>query len=183
MTRVRDGDQDAAEMLITEFEPQIRRLVRFRLTDPQLRRTVDSADICQSVFTNFFIRISLGDFEFQEPRQLFGLLATMARNKLIQRYRKEACRRPQDGQLIFYGELAEELQATSMSPTPSQVVAAKELVEKLEGKLSPDEIRISELRRDGKSWGEISEMLGEGADALRKRLSRACDRVLKQFEY
>jgi hypothetical protein len=35
-------------------DPAIRRVVRVRLQDRQLRRLLDSMDICQSVLGNFF---------------------------------------------------------------------------------------------------------------------------------
>src|SRR5262249_35579497 len=49
IVRVRLGDQRAAAELVGRYEPAIRRAVRFRLTDPRLRRTCDSMDVCQSV--------------------------------------------------------------------------------------------------------------------------------------
>src|SRR5262245_23610315 len=50
MRRVRAGDEQAAADLVRRYEPAIRRAVRVRLRDPQLRRLLDSIDICQSVF-------------------------------------------------------------------------------------------------------------------------------------
>src|SRR5947207_683217 len=55
MARVRDGDQQAAADLVRALEPELRRAVRVRLSDPRLRRTVDSVDVCQSVLANFFV--------------------------------------------------------------------------------------------------------------------------------
>jgi hypothetical protein len=60
LRRVRSGDQEAATALVRQFEPEIRRVVRLRLTDPRMRRVIDSADICQSVLANFFVRAAAG---------------------------------------------------------------------------------------------------------------------------
>lgn len=38
----------------------LRRIVRMRFTDARLRRQMDSMDICQSVFGDFFVRMALG---------------------------------------------------------------------------------------------------------------------------
>ncbi len=54
MKPVRSGDEQAAVEMVKAYEPEIRRDVRLRLTDRKLRRTLDSTDICQSVFGNFF---------------------------------------------------------------------------------------------------------------------------------
>ena len=53
--RVRAGDEQASALLVHRYEPAIRIAVRARLTDPKLRRVLDSMDICQSVLGNFFI--------------------------------------------------------------------------------------------------------------------------------
>jgi RNA polymerase sigma-70 factor (ECF subfamily) len=54
--RVRSGDDAAAAKLVRHYGPALRRAVRTRLTDPELRRLLDSMDICQSVLASFFVR-------------------------------------------------------------------------------------------------------------------------------
>ena len=78
MDRVRQGDGQAASELLRYYEPEIRRDIRLRLTSAKLRRVVDSMDISQSVFGNFFVRAAHGEFEFEHPNQLLRLLSTMA---------------------------------------------------------------------------------------------------------
>ena len=49
----------------------------------QLRRLLDSTDVCQSVLGNFFDRAGAGQFELKDPKQLrLRLLVTMARNRI-----------------------------------------------------------------------------------------------------
>ena len=81
--RVRAGDEQASTELVRRYEPAIRVAVRARLTDPKLRRLLDSMDVCQSVLGNFFARAATGQFELDRPDQLVALLATMARNRVI----------------------------------------------------------------------------------------------------
>src|SRR5215475_11805475 len=92
--RVRNGDEHAAAELVRRYEPAIRRAVRFRLTDPRLRRTCDSMDVCQSVLLSFFVRVGSGQYDLETPEQLLRLLTTMARNKLLNQARQHhaACR-------------------------------------------------------------------------------------------
>src|SRR5436190_14561840 len=91
--RVRAGDPEAAAELVRQYEPQIRRIIRLRLTDPRLNRVLDSMDICQSVLANFFVRAAAGQFELDQPEQLLKLLATMARNKLLNQAKRHRTRR------------------------------------------------------------------------------------------
>lgn len=94
--RVRAGDEQAAYELVRRYEPAIRAAVRVRLSDPGLRRVLDSMDVCQSVFLNFFMRAASGQFELETPEHLLRLLVTMARNKLTNLARKQrAARRDQ----------------------------------------------------------------------------------------
>ena len=68
--RVRAGDEQASAELVRLYEPAIRVAVRARLTDPRLRRLLDSTDVCQSVLGNFFGRAASGQFEIKDPKQL-----------------------------------------------------------------------------------------------------------------
>src|SRR6185295_2498645 len=83
MARLREGDEAVAALVVQHFEPELRRVIRLRLTDPFLRRLFDSSDICQSVMANFFVRVALGQFHLDQPKNLLNLLATMARNKVL----------------------------------------------------------------------------------------------------
>src|SRR5437868_13055213 len=92
--RVRGGDGAAAAELVRRYEPALRAAIRVRLTDPHLRRVLDSTDVCQSVLANFFVRAAAGQFDLDRPEQLLGLLATMARNKVTNlALRERAARR------------------------------------------------------------------------------------------
>jgi DNA-directed RNA polymerase specialized sigma24 family protein len=94
--RVRKGDEQASAELVHRYEPAIRIAVRARLTDPRLRRWLDSMDVCQSVLGNFFVRAATGQFELDRPEQLISLLATMARNRVTNHAKREqAARRDQ----------------------------------------------------------------------------------------
>lgn len=179
MGRVRVGDSDAAAELVRRFEPEIRREVRIRLTDPKLRRVVDSMDICQSVLGNFLVRVTLGQFEIEHPNQLFRLLATMARNKVIDRYRNEQVRLAAQNKHApnrAFDRLGEPLDHRE---GPDSVALSRELLCIVIGKLTQEEREIIEMRQQDRSWAEISLELGVNEAALRKKISRACDRVMQ----
>ena len=64
--RVRSGDEQAATQLVQEFEPVVRRELRFRLRDSSARRELDSMDISQSVLSNFFVRVATRQYDLKE---------------------------------------------------------------------------------------------------------------------
>jgi hypothetical protein len=65
--RVQGGDAQAARELVRAYEWAIRLQVRVRLTQPDLRRLLDSMDIVQLVWASFFPRAAAGEFELEDP--------------------------------------------------------------------------------------------------------------------
>jgi RNA polymerase sigma-70 factor (ECF subfamily) len=177
--RVRDGDQDAAAELVKRYEPSIRRAVRFRLADARLGRLLESMDICQSVLASFFIRAASGQYELRTPAQLMKLLTVMARNKLNSQARKELAQR-RDGRRVTSGG-QNESQFVAADASPSTEIAARELLQEVHRRLSADERRILESRNQGYDWATTAATLGGSPEALRRRLSRALDRIAEQL--
>jgi DNA-binding CsgD family transcriptional regulator len=60
-------------------------------------------------------------------------------------------------------------------------VAARELVPEVHRRLSPEERRLVEWRGQGLAWEEIAASLDGSAEALRKKLTRALDRVTEEL--
>ncbi len=179
MCRIRDGDQEAATELVRHYEPTIRRVIRFRLRDTHLKTVLDSMDVCQSVMCSFFLRAAAGQYELEQPEQLVQLLVTMARNKLASRARLELAQRRDRRRVTAAGDQAEQLAAHT--ETPSQVLVARELLEETYRRLAPEELELVRLRHDGLSWDEIAARLGETSQNLRKRFSRALNRVAREL--
>jgi RNA polymerase sigma-70 factor (ECF subfamily) len=177
--RIRAGDEAAAAELVRTYEPVIRRAARVRLTDSRLRRLFDSMDICQSVLASFFVRAALGQYELEQPEQLLRLLVDMSRKKLVDRAREQGAARrdyrrsPAGGQDV--GEVA------AAGPSPSQEVAADELLREFRKRLSEDERQLANRRATGQDWAQIAAESGGSPEALRKRLTRAVDRVAREL--
>lgn len=178
IARVRQGDERAASELVRRYEPAIRRAVRFRLTDPRLRRTCDSMDVCQSVLLSFFVRAASGQYDLDSPEQLLRLLTTMARNKLLNQARQHHAAR-RDNRLVADDLADHDLAAPS--PGPSQQAEAKELLQEIHRRLDADELRLVELRNQGHDWNAIAAMVGGNAPALRQRHHRALARLAQEF--
>jgi RNA polymerase sigma-70 factor (ECF subfamily) len=174
--RVRAGDQEAAAILVKRYESAIRRAVRFRLADAGLGNLLDSMDICQSVLGSFFVRAASGQFELKNPGQLLRLLTAMARNKLNSQARKQLSQR-RDVRRVESRDQG-EIRFVTTGESLSTIVAARDLLEEVHRRLSPDERQLLELRNQGWEWAAIASEVGVGAETLRRRLSRALDRVV-----
>jgi RNA polymerase sigma-70 factor (ECF subfamily) len=174
--RVRAGDPDAAAELVRRYEPTIRRIARLRL-DPQLRRFVESLDICQEVLHSFFVRAALGQYELDTEEQLLHLLGDMARNKAANLARRQRAEQRDVRRLEPESGAVET--ALASGPSPSQVVAGRELLQKFRERLSEQERQLADWRAQGREWADIAAELGESAEALRKRLERGIKRVAR----
>lgn len=181
MRRLAEGDQDAASELVRRYEPEIRRAVRVRLTDPRLRRVIDSVDVCQSVFANFFLRAAVGEYDLNQSGELAALLAAMARNKLLDQVRRMQSLKRDQRRMELPTPSAMEALAES-SPGPDELAAERDLLAEVRKRLSSDERQLADLRTAGYEWGEIAEKLGALPDGLRKKLTRALDRVTKEMK-
>src|SRR5260370_9311639 len=125
--------------------------MRIQLNDSRLRRFVDSADIFQSVFLNFFVRVTGGQYDLDSPEQVIRLLVTMARNRIV-----DHARRPQaqEGGSELWGRLA------APGDSPSDAVARQEIVQEVLRRLTGEERDLAEQRREARSCQEISNALG-----------------------
>jgi RNA polymerase sigma-70 factor (ECF subfamily) len=177
--RVRAGDSAASTELVRRYEPAIRIAIHTRLTDPGLRRLLDTVDICQSVLGNFFVRATVGEFDLDTPEQLIKLLVTMARNRLTDHaLRQQAARRDHRRT-----DPRADAAAGVVDPgaSPSDIVAGKELLEAFHSKLSPAERHLADQRALGRPWADIAQEVGGSPDALRVQLGRAIDRVTQEL--
>jgi RNA polymerase sigma factor (sigma-70 family) len=176
---VRAGDEKAAVQLVRIYEPAIRRAARVRLVDTRLQRLFDSMDISQSVFASFFVRAALGQYELEKPEQLLKLLVSMSRKKLVDHARQEsaACRDYRRAE----GSQNELKHLAAADGNPSQQLAAKELLHEFRNRLGEDERQVADRRAQGWSWEQIAAELGGGPEALRKKLTRAVNRISQQL--
>jgi RNA polymerase sigma-70 factor (ECF subfamily) len=178
LRRVRAGDEQAATELVRRYESAVRVEVRMRLADSRLRRVFDSMDLCQSVMASFFVRAAAGQYELERPEQLVRLLVTIARNKVAyQARRRQAQRRDQRREVAVDRPGREPAGA---EPSPSRVASARELLAEFRRRLTPEELRLADLRADGRGWAEIAAEMGGTAQARRRQLARALDRVAAQ---
>jgi RNA polymerase sigma-70 factor (ECF subfamily) len=179
--RIRAGDDQAAQELVERYEPVIRREVRLRLKDPRLNSQFDWTDVCQSVLASFFLRAASGQYDLDEPAQLVKLLVVMTRHKLANQERRHRAGR-RDYRRLEPQDPAELEGRGVRQPSPSRIVAGRELLEEFRRRLSEEEREMVDLRTQGCEWPEIAAKLGGTSGARRKQFARAVDRVEHQLE-
>lgn len=179
VARVRAGDPDAAAEFVRRYEPEVRRVVRARLTDPAMRRELDTMDVAQSVLAAFFVRVGAGAFDLDSPGGLLALLTQMVRNRLRNHHRRVTAEKRDKGRQVAGSGIFDGV--AGAGPTPSRDAAARELLAEVRRRLSPDERHVAEQRQLGRNWAEIAAELGRNAEAVRKQFERAVARVATEL--
>ncbi len=170
LDRIRAGDEAAARELLARYEAQVRLVVRRQL--PRLLRSrFDSLDFLQSVWASFFLRLRAGPEKFEDPRFLVTFLAQVAKNKVVDQYRRAACRKHdmhREEPLSVGGSPPMELAADQ--DTASELAEANETFDRLRELLPVDRREILGLKLEGLSSREIGERLGLSERTVRRAL-------------
>ncbi len=176
IARIRAGDEEAAAELLRRYEAKVRLVVRRQL--PRLLRSkFDSLDFLQSVWGSFFQRVRTGPTDIEDEPNLVAFLAWAARNRVFDEYRRASSQKHDVRREVplFEGGYSNDLEAAL--ETPSQVVQARETLERLQDLLPEDRRQILALKAEGYSCREIGERLGLSERTVQRVIDTLRDRV------
>lgn len=173
--QLRSGDRNAISGFVSEYEPYLRRMIRIRLSKSSMHAVADSVDICQSVLGSFLIRLAAGEYELTSRPALEKLLHAIASKKFLALQRRELALKRDRRNTVSIHSVADLVDASQSQPVQSAI--NQDLLTEFERRLCEDERNLYLMRRDQRTWAEISLELCEDATVLRKRLSRAIRRV------
>lgn len=180
-SRVRAGDPAAAAELVRAFTPAVQGVVRARLARLRLTRLIDPQDVCQSVLASFFTTAIDRRPQVHSADQLTALLVAIARNKVRDEVRRHMAGR-RDHRLVAPGRDDQLLdRVRDRRPSPSTVVAWRELCDRALQHLSAEERAVLEDRLAGRDWTAIAADRGVAPDVLRQQLNRAIRRLRRLY--
>jgi DNA-directed RNA polymerase specialized sigma24 family protein len=178
MRRVQAGEPEAALELVRSYEWAIRLQVRVRLTEPTLRRLLDSMDIVQLVWASFFPHAA-ARYELDNPKKLLNLLITLAHNKLLDQARNLRRKRRGGGKVV--GGVLTQSEPADPHPGPEKLADERDILQEVRKRLSPTEQAQWDQRLLGRSWAEIATDLGANPDVLRIQFNRTLERIARQM--
>lgn len=181
LQRVQAGERLAAAEFVSTFEPRLLEKVRARLAHFRLSHVIDPRDVCQSVFGAFFGRAATTGFAVSSEGELEALLGRMARNRVHDEARRHLAGRRDCRRTALCVPTERLHRLVGSEPTPSKVAAGHELLEEIQRRFTAEERQLLEERSRGKDWAEIARAHGAQPEALRKKLNRAIQRVLRQL--
>jgi RNA polymerase sigma-70 factor (ECF subfamily) len=159
MTRLRDGDEEAATEVFGRF---VHRLVALasRQFEARFRAKADPEDVVQSVYRSFFRRQGSSPYELADWDGLWALLATITVRKCIARHqywraaRRDIAREHDPSAETSAGSWWE---AVDREPTPDHAAVLADMLEQLVRQFGPRERAIAELTLQGYTHLEIAE--------------------------
>jgi RNA polymerase sigma-70 factor (ECF subfamily) len=172
----RQGQDEAAAELVASYGPHVMRTIR-RTLSREIRGKFDSIDFAQAVWASLFSSPEQLD-GVKEPQQLVGLLATMARNKVIDELRrrvqtqKYSVRRERP----LYDENHGEGELASRDPTPSQFAIARERWVSMLRAQPAHHRQVIRLKLMGKTNRSIATQLG----LSERTVGRVLDRLMEE---
>lgn len=170
--RLNEGVESAADQLDDRYRSQLRRLVEGEM-DRRFRRREDAEDVVQSAFRTFYRRNSLGEFRIDSAADLWQLLATITRRKILKHVEKlEAGKRS-----LRREEQAEGDELRGAEPTPEEVAIAADLMEKTAEGLDELSVQVFHRRLQKCTEEEIALELGCSRALVRTKLKRIRQRL------
>jgi RNA polymerase sigma factor (sigma-70 family) len=167
LEQLRRGDDAAAEQLVAEYEPYLRKAIRCSCP-PRLRAKFDSVDVVQSVWAHVLPALRDGVWEIADIPRLRALLVTIARRRLVSRFRKyRACIEREQAGCANLDVLPEP-----RLPRPSELAQADELWEQLLSLCPVAHHELLRLRRQGLSLQEAATRTGMHEGSVRRVLRR-----------
>jgi RNA polymerase sigma factor (sigma-70 family) len=181
LERYRQGDDTAAEALFSRYFQRLTMLARSRLSLRLARRT-DPEDVVLSVYRSFFVDARAGRFALSRSGDLWRLLASITKHKLLRQARYHgADRRSVDLESPL--DQAEEgaYFVRGQEPNPEDAVALADELERVLLRLDPFGRRVLELRMQGAQLAEIAEDTGRSERTVRRTLGQIRELLAEQL--
>lgn len=164
---VQQDDPIAFAELVDRFDSLLGVVIRERLGS-EARRLWDTVDIQQVVWSSLYRRRHT--IEFEDRHRFVKYLVAIARNRIV-----SACRK---SELPMQAD-SDTQEPCSHDPTPSQVVAHRETLQRLDGVSDQAQIMV-EQRQQGWTFKRIASFFGLNERTVRRRFLQLKERLTGQ---
>jgi RNA polymerase sigma-70 factor, ECF subfamily len=174
LARVREGDDEAAEVIFHRFVDQLAAQASRHLS-PAVRRRVDAEDVVQSVYRTFFKRVRQGEFQLDHWGSLWGLLTRITVRKCAHAGRgknrpRESSFTPAGDSSVSQNDL--DWKALAREPSPAEAAALNDVLDKLLDPLRESHRAIVNLTLEGYTQDEIGKRVGCSERTVRRVITQ-----------
>jgi RNA polymerase sigma factor (sigma-70 family) len=173
LEKLNSGDPAAAEKVFLAFEPYLRMVVRKKLS-ARLRAKFDSMDVVQSVWADVLRGFREADWRFADEAHLRAFLVKVTRHRFIDQLRRHRTALARESPL---GDLAQADEPLSSLPSPSELVQADELAQRMLTLCAPAHREIVRFRMRGVPVAEIATRTGMHVGSVHRILQDLACRV------
>lgn len=176
LERVRQRDQIASRQLVEHLYPLVIRIVRSHLP-----RRVAEEDLAQDIFLKMFTRLAQYQGSVPFPHWVSRIAVTTCIDQLRAQKRRPEFRWADLSE--NEAEVLDNVLTDERDTTPSDALAARELVYKLLDQLKPDDRMVIQLLDlEQKTIAEISTQTGWNQTLVKVRAFRARRKLQKLFQ-
>jgi RNA polymerase sigma-70 factor (ECF subfamily) len=172
VARLQSAADSAAADVDGRYRDRLCRLVE-REMNRRFRRKEDPEDVVQSAFRTFFRRNAKGEFHIDSSADLWRLLATITRRKILKHVEKLGTAK-RDAKREEYPEGDN---VPGQLPTPEEAAIAADLMERALDGLNETYVEILHMRLQNYTEQEIADTLGCTRTFLRTKLNRIRQRL------
>jgi RNA polymerase sigma-70 factor (ECF subfamily) len=181
MARAKAGDPDAIRDFLSQFDQEVRMMVRARLPR-RLRARFDSTDFVQAVWQSFFSDLPGATPDFESPDHLRRFLSGVVRNKVFEQHRRFTRTEKYDllreePLYVRRGGRDVPREVVSPEPSPSQAAQARDRLAQLTAGRSPLEVEVLTLRHQGLTHQEVARRTGVNERTVRRIIESARARL------
>ncbi len=182
LEKVRAGDQPAAEVLFSRYCRRLTSLARSRLSS-RLKRRTDPEDVVQSVFRSFFFGARAGRFTLSRKGDLWRLLASITKHKLLRQFRHASADCRAIGSEVPLDDVDQaRLADLTLDPTPENAFARADELEWILAQLDSTARRIFELRLQGAQLADITRDTGRSERTIRRSLAQIRELIARRID-
>jgi DNA-directed RNA polymerase specialized sigma24 family protein len=161
---LRSGEPQAVVGLLNWLDPWLRVVIRSRIAARRRAGSIEVSDVLQSLLEDF-VRGAKRDRREPERRgDIERYLAGAVAKKLLTRMRKERG---------LPGTLTDWPEPEALEESAYRIAEGNDFVASIGCRLDDKNKKLMELRLQGYTWLEVSEMIGGNPDALRIGLRRS----------
>jgi RNA polymerase sigma-70 factor (ECF subfamily) len=172
VSRLDTATESAAADIDEQYRARLCLLVQ-REMNRRYRRKEDPEDVVQSAFRTFFRRKAKGEFHIDGSGDLWRLLATITRRKLLKHVEKlgSGKRNPQREECVEADELR------GRDPTPEEAAIVTDLIEAALAGRNETYAAVLHLRLKNCTEEEIAATLGYSRHSVRSKLNAIRQRL------
>lgn len=168
---IRDGNDEAAEVLYTRYAQRVLGLVQARMSE-RLRSKTEAEDIVQSAFRSIFRGVRSGQYDAPDGSTLWSLLAVISVNKLRRQANHLFAQRRDATRDIALDPLAEGIGIDQHSVAILEMTVRETLEE-----MRPFDRQVLSLRLERHSVEEISSITGHSKRMVERSLQKSRQRL------